>query len=424
MQSCRSYLMLCFCLFLLFSSSLAQASERDANEAFTVMATAGAAYLNDPAQSPGVISAAALQDNLEFFTVIDIRTESAYLNGHIPGAYHSSLHTLVEDLATSIPSNKPYVIAGYTGQAACQAKIAMELLGYGDVYSLLFGMSAWNLTLDVWTPNCADNLTTIETEDQNGNLTVHSYPELSEDPETVVQDRVQLMLAAGYKGISYANLVENMDQFFIINHFSEADYLGMGSSGVPGHIPGAFQFTPYVSFGLGQMLDNIPMDQPVVVYGWTGQFTTQVVAYLNMLGYDAYNLNYGVNNLFHSELTAHKWTGSAMNDFPLEIGHGTSAAPEMAQPLVTLLSNHPNPFNPSTTISYRLSQPSRASLRIYDLSGRLVRSLVHGQEQTAGSYDFTWHGRNDAGQSVPSGTYLYRLDAGNHQESQRLMLLK
>jgi len=172
------------------------------------------------------------------------------------------------------------------------------------------------------------------------------------------------------------------------------------------------------------MLDHIPVDQPVVVYGWTGLFTTQVVAYLNMLGYDAYNLNFGVNNLFHSELMAHKWTAAAMNDFPLETGPGSSSVPSADQSIVTILGNHPNPFNPATTISYRLGKPTRTSLRIYDLSGRLVRSLIVGQEQSAGSYDFTWQGRNDAGQAVPSGTYLYRLDAGTHSQSRRLMLLK
>ncbi len=422
MLSCRVRLMLCFLFLVAIFPAVSPA--QNPSDAFLAMEEAGAAYLNDSSQAPGVMSAIYLFDNLELFTVIDIRSEASYFAGHIPGAYHSSLGTLIDDLAYQIPTDKPYMIACYTGQAAGHAKIAMEMLGYSDVYSLLFGMSAWNTSLDYWSQNCADNLTNPETENQNGNLTQYDYPDLPGNPETIVEDRVASMLDAGFKGISYAQLEQYLDEYFIINYFGEADYLGQGNAGVPGHIPGAFQFTPYASMGIDQMLNNIPTDQPVVVYAWTGQHSTQVVAYLNMLGYDAYSLKYGANGLFHSQLMSHYWSPGAMNDFPLEEGAGPSAVPQMEQPVVEMLGNHPNPFNPVTTISYQLNAPRRASLRIYDLSGHLVRNIFSGQEQSAGVHQFTWLGKNDAGQSMPSGTYLYRLEAGTHQESRRLMLLK
>ncbi|MDX2474607.1 MAG: rhodanese-like domain-containing protein, partial [Candidatus Krumholzibacteria bacterium] len=65
---------------------------------FEAMAKAGAAYVNDSTDCPGIISATALSDNLADYTVIDIRAESAYLAGHIPGAYLSSLGTVLSDL--------------------------------------------------------------------------------------------------------------------------------------------------------------------------------------------------------------------------------------------------------------------------------------------------------------------------------------
>ena len=108
-----------------------------AKTAFETMAEAGAAYINDSAQCPGVISAADLNNDLASYTVIDIRGAGDYAAGHIPGAYNSSLGTLLDDLtAKAIPSDKPYVIACYSGQSAGHAKIAMELMGYGEVYSL------------------------------------------------------------------------------------------------------------------------------------------------------------------------------------------------------------------------------------------------------------------------------------------------
>ncbi len=159
--------------------------------------------------------------------------------------------------------------------------------------------------------------TSAETTNNNGDLVGTTYP--APRPATTVADRVEAMLADGFKGITYADIMDNLDNYFIVNYFGEADYLGQGTSGVPGHIPGAYQFTPYASLGLGQMLGYLPLptDQTVVVYCWTGQTSSQVTAYLNMLGYDAKTLVFGSNNLFYDDLTAHKWTRSRRHDFPL-----------------------------------------------------------------------------------------------------------
>ena len=284
--------------------------------AFEAMAAAGETYVNDT-ECPGVMTAQDLFDNLADYTVIDIRGQTDYDAGHISGAYHSSLGTLIADLQT-IPAGKPYVVACYTGQSAGYAKIAMELLGYGDVYSLGFGMSSWNSSIATsWNNNCADELGNPETTNNNANLTNHAFPVLSGTPATIVQTRVAAVLQAGFQSKSYTDIRDNLGDYFVINYFGEADYLGQGTSGVPGHIPGAYQFTPRASLGASEMLKNIPTDQPVVVYCWTGQTSSQITAYLNMLGYEAYSLRFGSNNLFHSSLTAHQWSAASQNDFPL-----------------------------------------------------------------------------------------------------------
>jgi rhodanese-related sulfurtransferase len=288
--------------------------------AFEAMAEAGAQYINDNAQCPGVLAASALNANLNDYTVIDIRSQTDYDAGHIPGAYHSSLGTLITDLA-SIPNNKPYVIVCKTGQTAGHAKLAMELLGYGDVYSLKFGMADWHSSLSgPWTSNCGDNLTNPgpETTNNNSGLVSNGYPSISGDAGSIVETRVAWMLQQGFKAVSYADIRDNLDDYFILNYFGQADYEGTGSSGVPGHIPGAYQFTPYASLGIDQMLNNLPTDKTIVVYCWTGQHSSQVTAYLNMLGYDAVSLKFGSNNLFHSDLTGHKWNSDTSNTFTLE----------------------------------------------------------------------------------------------------------
>jgi len=72
---------------------------------------------------------------------------------------------------------------------------------------------------------------------------------------------------------------------------------------------------------------------------------------------------------------------------------------------------YPNPFNPSTSVRYQLPEPGEVRLAIYDVLGQEVRVLV-SERQPAGWYRVSWDGRDEAGQPVSSGVYLYRLEAG------------
>jgi hypothetical protein len=83
-----------------------------------------------------------------------------------------------------------------------------------------------------------------------------------------------------------------------------------------------------------------------------------------------------------------------------------------------LLQNYPNPFNPTTHIRYALQQRAPVSLKVFDLAGREVATLVEGT-QDEGSYTVEWNAR-----TFPSGAYFYRLAAGNYSETKRLILEK
>ena len=85
--------------------------------------------------------------------------------------------------------------------------------------------------------------------------------------------------------------------------------------------------------------------------------------------------------------------------------------------------NHPNPFNPRTTLRYHLPHMSSMALSIYDLRGREVRRLVSGL-QAAGEGTAIWDGRNDAGQEVASGIYFARLSIPGATVSQKLTLVR
>lgn len=93
---------------------------------------------------------------------------------------------------------------------------------------------------------------------------------------------------------------------------------------------------------------------------------------------------------------------------------------------VRLLQNHPNPFNPVTTIRYELPDTDKGvpvRLVVYDTRGQLVRELVN-EVQAPGPYDVVWDGRDAAGRRVGSGVFLYKLDAAEVSRVRKMVLLK
>jgi hypothetical protein len=91
---------------------------------------------------------------------------------------------------------------------------------------------------------------------------------------------------------------------------------------------------------------------------------------------------------------------------------------EASQPLIARLVNYPNPFNPVTVISYQLAVNSFVTLRVYDLLGREVATLLN-EETLAGSYSVRWNATN-----FPSGIYFYRLSAGGQRQIGKMNLAK
>ena len=92
-------------------------------------------------------------------------------------------------------------------------------------------------------------------------------------------------------------------------------------------------------------------------------------------------------------------------------------------PALALHQNRPNPFNPSTTISFSLDVAGPVAVEIYDAAGALLRSLASGA-YPAGAHSIAWDGRNDRGGSVPSGIYFCRLRAGKTTLSRTMVLMR
>jgi len=84
----------------------------------------------------------------------------------------------------------------------------------------------------------------------------------------------------------------------------------------------------------------------------------------------------------------------------------------------SLAQNYPNPFNPSTTIEYKLPEPSDVSIEVYDINGRIIAKLID-ERQDAGSYRVTWNAQN-----CPTGIYFYKIQAQKFSQVKRCLLIK
>ncbi len=88
-----------------------------------------------------------------------------------------------------------------------------------------------------------------------------------------------------------------------------------------------------------------------------------------------------------------------------------------------LLPNYPNPFNPATTISFRLKAPSPVQIEIYNLSGQRVTTLL-ARQASAGTHEVFWNARDAYGNAVSSGVYLVRMQAGSNHQSRKILYIR
>lgn len=157
--------------------------------------------------------------------------------------------------------------------------------------------------------------------------------------------------------------------------------------------------------------NTIPGGGTVIYYGSEGSFNhTQLEAdrtyYYKSFSYSAF-LNYSEG--MTTEATTHQDT---------HIDNDTVPPGENR-----LLSNYPNPFNPETNISFNLAEAETATLEIFDIRGKLLKTIID-KELPAGSHSYRWNGKTDNGSEVGGGIYIYRLITPSFNQSKKMILLK
>jgi len=251
---------------------------------FDVVKDAVAGYLADKA---GNMPAADLHMKIaegDAPYIVSLRKAEDYAKGHIPGAVNMGFG----DLAT-LPMDEEILVYCYTGQSASFAAAVLGVLGY-DVTNLLHGMSSWSDDPDVYVsrfdPATSQGDYNVETAANAGGA--YDLPDIE---NTASDDVAAIVKAAAAtvapKYITAADLnmkIAEGEDMTIISVRSAEHYAA-------GHVPGA------INIGLGALVDNLAKinpDAPVYVYCYTGHSAAQAAALLQMLGYDAYSLKFGM----------------------------------------------------------------------------------------------------------------------------------
>lgn len=261
------------------------------------MADLGDAYLTDGTKN---ITAEALfadiTNSVNLF-IIDFRSADHFANlGHIENAHNWTVGALADSLSL-IPAGAKVVCVCYSGQNASWATSFLRMKGY-NAFNLKWGMCGWtadvNINLNKWG-GIVPNMQTLETESHP--LTQeYDFPELvcnAADAGEAITEECNQTFDAGLKYISandlYANLNDgNVDNDpFLLCYWVETPYN-------LGHIPGSYRFEPG-TLGYEENLKYLPPNRQIVVYCYTGQTSAQVCTYLNMLGYNAYSMQFGMN---------------------------------------------------------------------------------------------------------------------------------
>lgn len=233
------------------------------------------------------------------YHVFDIRKADDFKAGHIKGAVNVAL-TDVLTKAAEVGTDKPILVVCYSGQTASRAVMALRLSGYPDAQVMKFGMSYWNADFDKWTAKCtddADGSSAWETGSSTMTLPVNAYPQWtsgSTDGATILADNINTMLANGSWIVDSQDVLANPESYNIYNYWDQATYESIG------RFKDAYLYTT-ISIA-NDVLQALPTSDECLVYCYTGQTSSMAVAWLQVLGYNAKSIGYGVNSMRHQAL--------------------------------------------------------------------------------------------------------------------------
>ncbi len=249
------------------------------------------------------------------YTVLDIRSATDFAAGHISGAINTTLGDILTAAEGNAAGTNGYLVVCVTGQTAGHAVMALRLMGY-DAKVLKFGFSGWNTTFEgPWAGSTGNNGIGHAnwTTGADPGRSTYDHPDWESettDGAALLAERVEAALAGGFKAVlghtDASSVLEAPANYQIFNFWTMDEYTTFG------HFDGAVQLKP-ISL-VDDELTAIDPSLQGAIYCFTGQTSSMVTFWLNVLGYDMSSIKYGVNALNYDALyTAGKptWHGAA-----------------------------------------------------------------------------------------------------------------
>jgi rhodanese-related sulfurtransferase len=276
---------------------------------------------------PSLIKASIVHESLgKNILVIDLREPVLFSRGHIKGAVNKRFEELPGYFETGI---KPFeynkiIMVCEAGQVSSYTTCLLRLMGYGNVYSMRWGMSAWNkeCARESWLKDVSGKYEAKLESKANEKPVAGSMPELGTGKtagEEIGAARFHKLFEDGTSNIliSADEVFSNPQKYYIINLERKDKY-------EDGHVPGAVRYKPEATLGFTEEMATIPSDKTVVVYCGTGHNSGFATAFLRLFGYDAKTLKYGNNSFMYDKMTRERvslswlpFTEAEVNNFEI-----------------------------------------------------------------------------------------------------------
>ena len=285
---------------------------------------------------PYYVKANELNTNSRNWLLIDIRSENAYESGHINGAYNVPKEEIIDFLTEKqlASAYEKLIIICYSGQMAAYVTGVLRYAGIDNAYTLLHGMASWNSQFSgILKKNFGLNYRNMIVKSEvNINEKVSKHEEdVNQGKEKVINldnlpkleegsvipnilGRARALLNKPIKDflikpdVFFPDLKRNPDKYYTVYYKNKKGFDA-------GHIKGAHLFKVRKDLSLNGKLTDLPKDKPIVIYCKSGHTGAQAAAYLDMLGYDAYNLMFGENGFSFSIFTED--ISGLTSDFPV-----------------------------------------------------------------------------------------------------------
>ena len=242
--------------------------------------------------------------------IVDIRSPERFAKGHIKGSVNVEFSDIPDYFESKIVPFKfdRIIIVSGGGQASSYTTCLLRLMGYGNVYSMRWGMSGWNkdFAKDNWSSALGSKYQDRLEISENEKASPSKWPELNTGKTTgeeILLARADKLFSEGLAParISADEVFKASSDYYIMNYIRKDKYDA-------GHIPGAIRYKPQATLGILDEMSTIPKEKEAVVYCETGHNSGFVTAYLRLFGYNAHTLWYGNNSFMYDKMVAEKET--------------------------------------------------------------------------------------------------------------------